>query len=91
MKTGVSVKSRPRPSSAITQAAAASQLQHLQEALKLLPDPHLPAPFARYAPEALTNDGDQSLLDDTLFDRRLTLEMLAAMREASPAKRSRRP
>jgi glyoxylase-like metal-dependent hydrolase (beta-lactamase superfamily II) len=30
-------------------------------------------------------DGDQSLLVDTLFDRRLTEEMLTAMRQATPA------
>jgi cyclase len=30
-------------------------------------------------------DGDQTLLVDTLFDRRLTSEMLAAMRRAAPA------
>lgn len=33
----------------------------------------------------LISDGDQSLLVDTLFDRRLTAEMLEAMRGASPA------
>ena len=33
----------------------------------------------------LVTDGDQSLLIDTLFDHRLTAEMLAAMRDASPA------
>jgi glyoxylase-like metal-dependent hydrolase (beta-lactamase superfamily II) len=33
----------------------------------------------------LITDGDQSLLVDTLFDRKLTLEMLSAMREAAPA------
>jgi glyoxylase-like metal-dependent hydrolase (beta-lactamase superfamily II) len=32
-------------------------------------------------------DGDQSLLVDTLFDRRITREMLAAMRRATPAAR----
>jgi cyclase len=35
----------------------------------------------------LVVDGDESLLVDTLFDRRLTAEMLAAMREAVPAAR----
>lgn len=33
----------------------------------------------------LITDGDQSLLVDTLFDRKLTLEMLSAMRRATPA------
>ena len=33
----------------------------------------------------LVTDGDQSLLVDTLFDRKLTAEMLEAMRDASPA------
>ena len=36
----------------------------------------------------LIADGDQSLLVDTLFDRRITSEMLAAMRRATPAARS---
>ncbi len=35
----------------------------------------------------LVTDGDQSLLVDTLFDLRLTAEMLAAMRDAAPAAR----
>ena len=33
----------------------------------------------------LITDGDASLLVDTLFDLRLTGEMLAAMRDACPA------
>ena len=33
----------------------------------------------------LVTDGDQSLLVDTLFDLKLTAEMLAAMRDAAPA------
>ncbi|MEE2674316.1 MAG: MBL fold metallo-hydrolase [Myxococcota bacterium] len=36
----------------------------------------------------LVTDGDQSLLVDTLFDLRLTAEMLAAMQDAAPAARS---
>jgi glyoxylase-like metal-dependent hydrolase (beta-lactamase superfamily II) len=35
----------------------------------------------------LITDGDQSLLVDTLFDRRITREMLETMRDASPAAR----
>src|SRR4029453_12608960 len=37
----------------------------------------------------LVADGGESLLVDTLFDLRLTREMLAAMRDASPAARRR--
>jgi cyclase len=36
----------------------------------------------------LITDGDESLLIDTLFDRKLTAEMLAAMRDAVPAART---
>ena len=36
----------------------------------------------------LVTDGDASLLVDTLFDLRLTREMLAAMRDATPAARA---
>jgi glyoxylase-like metal-dependent hydrolase (beta-lactamase superfamily II) len=35
----------------------------------------------------LITDGDESLLIDTLFDRTLTAEMLAVMRDAAPASR----
>jgi len=38
-----------------------------------------------YSNAGLVTDGDQSLLVDTLFDRKLTAEMLEAMRDASPA------
>lgn len=38
-----------------------------------------------YSNAGLITDGDQSLLVDTLFDRRLTADMLAAMRDAAPA------
>jgi methylmalonyl-CoA mutase len=44
------------------EAESASQLQHLYEALKLLADPQLPAPLQAFAPEALTENGDRSLL-----------------------------
>ena len=40
-----------------------------------------------YSNAGLVTDGDQSLLVDTLFDLRLTSEMLHAMRDASPAAR----
>jgi glyoxylase-like metal-dependent hydrolase (beta-lactamase superfamily II) len=36
----------------------------------------------------LITDGDESLLIDTLFDRKLTAEMLAVMRDAAPAARA---
>ena len=45
-----------------SQAAAASQLQHLYEALRVLEDPHLPAILERYSADALTSGGDKSLL-----------------------------
>ncbi|MEQ9002577.1 MAG: MBL fold metallo-hydrolase, partial [Pseudomonadales bacterium] len=37
----------------------------------------------------LVTDGDASLLVDTLFDKRLTAEMLAAMRKAAPTATAR--
>ncbi|MCA9690096.1 MAG: MBL fold metallo-hydrolase [Nannocystaceae bacterium] len=40
-----------------------------------------------YSNAGLITDGDRSLLVDTLFDLRLTGEMLAAMRRAAPAAR----
>jgi methylmalonyl-CoA mutase len=43
------------------QAAAASQLQHLYEALRALDDPLLPEALAAYPAEALTGAGDRSL------------------------------
>ncbi len=49
-------------SDALAQAAAASRLQHLYEALAALPDPELPAHFERYPDTALAADGDRSLL-----------------------------
>ncbi|MDX1507053.1 MAG: methylmalonyl-CoA mutase family protein, partial [Woeseiaceae bacterium] len=45
-----------------TQAQQASELQHLYEALRLLEDPRLPAEFEAYKADALTSDGDPSLL-----------------------------
>jgi methylmalonyl-CoA mutase len=45
-----------------SQAAAASQLQHLFEALKSLPDEQMPAMFERYAPDSLTSGGDSTML-----------------------------
>ena len=47
---------------ALRQAAAASHLQHLYEALKALDDPQLPAKLGRYASAALTADADRSLM-----------------------------
>ena len=48
--------------SVLSQASAASQLQHLYEALKALEDSQLPGAFERYAKNALTAEGDRSLL-----------------------------
>ncbi len=45
-----------------TQADAASRAQHLFETLKILEDPFLPEQLDRYSPDALTADGDRSLL-----------------------------
>jgi methylmalonyl-CoA mutase len=44
------------------QAAAASQLQHLYEALKALDDPELPGPFEKYSAGAITDNKDPSIL-----------------------------
>ncbi|MDH4124209.1 MAG: methylmalonyl-CoA mutase family protein [Gammaproteobacteria bacterium] len=44
------------------QAAAASQLQHLYEALRAISDPLLPDGLASYPAAALTGNGDKSLL-----------------------------
>ncbi|MFQ6005197.1 MAG: methylmalonyl-CoA mutase family protein [Woeseia sp.] len=46
----------------ISQAAAASRLQHLYEALRVLDDPELPDKLGAYAPEALTEETDRSIL-----------------------------
>lgn len=46
----------------VSQAEAASRLQHLYEALKVLDDPALPEEFGACKPEALTADVDRSLL-----------------------------
>jgi methylmalonyl-CoA mutase len=43
------------------QAAAASQLQHLYEALKELDDPEIPEAFEKYPARALTDDKDRSI------------------------------
>ena len=45
-----------------SQADAASQLQHLYEALKALQDPMLPGKLEAYAPDALTDKTDKSML-----------------------------
>jgi len=44
------------------QAAAASNAQHLYEALRILEDPALPAPLYSYAAKLLSEDADRSLL-----------------------------
>ena len=69
------------------QAAAASHLQHLYEALKALADPRLPETLDRYTADALTGDGnsDRSLLvlrqryQETLAE--LSSEALQLLRE----------
>ena len=48
--------------SAEQQAGSASQLQHLYEALRSLPDPQLPAEFERYPADLLSEGDDRSLL-----------------------------
>jgi len=45
-----------------SQAETASRAQHLFEALQILEDPLLPELLDRYNPDALTGDGDRSLL-----------------------------
>ena len=45
-----------------TQAEVASRLQHLYESLKSIDDNALPAEFEPYAQDALTADGDRTLL-----------------------------
>ncbi|MEL7310051.1 MAG: methylmalonyl-CoA mutase family protein [Pseudomonadota bacterium] len=49
-------------SSVERQAERASAAQHYYESLKALEDPHLPRPRERFAPEALTGEGDATLL-----------------------------
>ncbi|MGB5353066.1 MAG: methylmalonyl-CoA mutase family protein, partial [Woeseia sp.] len=67
------------------QSRAASELQHLYEALRSLKDDKLPEQFAPYAADALTADGDRSLL--TLRQRyqemlqELTPDAIALLRE----------
>ena len=68
-----------------SQAEIASRAQHVYESLKLLEDPQLPAALDPYASEALTGDGDRSLL--TLRQRYqeaigdLAADSLALLRE----------
>jgi len=58
------------------QAESASELQHLYQALKALEDPELPDTWQPYATEALSGEGDRSLL--TLRQRyQQTLEELS--------------
>jgi methylmalonyl-CoA mutase len=58
----IAEQGRATNTDALRQAAAASQLQHLYEALKAVPDPQLPDSVAPYPAEALTGEGDRSLL-----------------------------
>ncbi|MDJ0907986.1 MAG: methylmalonyl-CoA mutase family protein [Woeseiaceae bacterium] len=68
-----------------TQAEIASRLQHLYEALGAIEDAKRPEPFSRYADEALTEEGDRSLVvlrqryQETLDD--LTAESIRLLRE----------
>ncbi|MBT8086148.1 MAG: methylmalonyl-CoA mutase family protein [Woeseia sp.] len=68
-----------------SQARAASELQHLYQALRSLDDKQLPERFAPYAADALTGAGDTSLL--TLRQRyqemlqELTPEALSLLRD----------
>ncbi len=58
----ISERGRDINASIRTQAAAASQLQHLYEALKALEDPELPKPFDAYFANALADNKDRSIL-----------------------------
>jgi methylmalonyl-CoA mutase len=68
-----------------SQAELASRLQHLYESLKSLGDAALPAEFDRYAQDALTTGGDQTLLvlrqryQETLDE--LSVESIKLLRE----------
>ncbi|MEM7611284.1 MAG: methylmalonyl-CoA mutase family protein, partial [Pseudomonadota bacterium] len=58
----ISEQGRAVNQSVSEQAEAASQAQHLFEALRAIEDPQLPRALERYAPDALTDDVDRSLL-----------------------------
>ena len=58
----ISEQGRDINASIRTQAAAASQLQHLYEALKALEDPDLPKQFDAYFANALADNKDRSIL-----------------------------
>ncbi|MEX2258128.1 MAG: methylmalonyl-CoA mutase family protein [Woeseia sp.] len=58
----ISEQGRGINSSVDKQAESASELQHLYEALKALEDPELPDTWQPYATEALSGEGDRSLL-----------------------------
>jgi methylmalonyl-CoA mutase len=86
----ISEQGRAINASVDRQAEAASKLQHLYESLKSLPDEKLPQAFGEYAQDALTEDGDRSLLvfrqryQETLHE--LDKESIALLREW-PARR----
>jgi len=73
-----------------SQAKAASQLQHIYEALRTLDDPSLPQSFDAYTPDALADNKDVSVLklreryQETL--KELSAEAIALLREW-PARR----
>ncbi len=58
----ISEQGREINSSIQAQAAAASQVQHLYEALKALEDPELPKAFEAYFANALADNKDRSIL-----------------------------
>lgn len=74
-----------------SQAALASRLQHLFEALKLIDDPKVPGEFQRYATHELLEDGDRSLIvlrqryQETLSD--LSAESIRLL-QAWPARKA---
>jgi methylmalonyl-CoA mutase len=77
------------------QAATASHLQHLYEALKTLDDPELPRVFERYRADALTTGDDRSLLvlrqryQETLGElSAVSIELLRTWPERKEAVRS---
>jgi len=88
----ISEQGREINTSIQTQAAAASQVQHLYEALKALDDPELPEPFDAYSENAVADNRDRSIL--VLRQRyqeaigEISVEALALLREW-PARKKR--
>ena len=88
----ISEQGRDINTSIQTQAAAASQVQHLYEALKALEDSELPKPFDAYVANALADNKDRSIL--VLRQRyqeaigEISAEALALLREWPARKES---